>query len=258
MKCTTSIMPMYKRRRAGSKTPYKSKKRSYAMVPRPLLNKERQHVHIVSCSTTTSDGRNAIGIQTQAGAANFLIGVNASPNMALSFSLAEMVVTLGGVPRIQIPMPNIAEMQQLYETFQVTKVEITMFFSKTDSFSTGGADAGVQWVIPLIGHAPDGDDAGDTSFTQLQQYSTFECNQLTKPIRRVIIPTSQGLLLGTDAATGRSRLQKQDIDVAVPATPHYGYKFSVDGFLSQPAQALGLVGFCSISARCHYLMKGTR
>jgi len=59
------------------------------------------------------------------------------------------------------------------------------------------------------------------------------------------------------AGLGFTRLQKQDVNVAYAATPHYGYKFCVDGFRAQPTLTIANT-LISLQARVHFLMKNTR
>jgi len=263
---TTSNMPMYKRRRSTKKAFVKrSSKRSYAMVPRPRLNGELAHRHVVTCSSTTGTGGAQLFLSNGAGVLNFVsngpLGVNTSPNLSLSWSLAEMFVGVGGIPAIQIPVPNVAELQQLYDTFQIEKVEITMFFGATESLVSGDVQLGLQYTMPIIGYAPDTDDAANTGITQLQQYSTYRTHQTTSPLKLSVVPCSAGATFdptapGVPASLGFTRLQRQDVNVAYAATPHYGYKFSCDGFRATP----GVSGnsFVSIQSRIHFLMKSTR
>ena len=252
-------MPMYKRRRVVAKK--RASKRSYAMVPRPRLNGELAHRHVVTCSTSTGTGGQQLFISNLLNVANFVSGGQTSPNMSLSWSLANMVVGIGGVPAITIPVPNVAELQQLYDTFQIERVEVIMFFGNTESLYSGDNQLGIQYAVPLIGHAPDTDDAANTGITQLQQYSTYKIHQATSPLKLSVVPCTAGATFdpvvgGPPAALGFTRLQRQDINVAYAETPHYGHKFSIDGFRAQPG--VTNTGFISIQSRIHFLMKSTR
>jgi len=175
-----------------------------------------------------------------------------SPNLSFTFSLAQVVVNGGGTPAFVCPIPSVAELQQLYDTFQIEKVEITVFSGNTESLVSGEPLSGVQYTLPLIGHSQDTDDDGNTSLTQLQQYSTYKCDQLgSKPIKAIVVPCVAGNTFGG----GFTRLQRQDINVSQAATPHYGYKMALDGFRSASGNNTGLI---SIMFRIHYLMKCTR
>jgi len=256
-------MPVMKKRRIVKRKA--TAKRSYAMLPRPRLNGELAHRHVVTCSTSTSNSAAQLFIQTTLGVTRFLangpLGANQSENLSISWSLANMVVAVGGVPSISIPVPNVAELQQLYDTFQIEKVELIMFFGATEALVSGDAQLGIQYVMPLIGYAPDTDDAANTGITQLQQYSTYKMHQTTAPLKLSVVPCSAGATFdpsagGPPAQLGFTRLQRQDINVAYAATPHYGYKFAVDGFKSTPAVSGNT--FVSIQSRIHFLMKSTR
>jgi len=234
------------------------------MVPRPRINGELAHRHIVTCSSSTSTGAAPLYISSTLGNPLFQSGGSASPNMSMSWSLAEMVIALGGLPAISIPLPNVAELQQLYDTFQIEKVEVTLFFGATQSLISGDAQLGIQWVMPLLGYAPDSDDAANTSITQLQQYSTYKCTQVSSPLKINIVPCSAGATFDPTSGTvpaqlGFTRLQRQDINVAYAGTPHYGLKFAVDTLRAQPAGAPGgALTYVSVQSRVHLLMKATR
>lgn len=242
---------MYKKRKYAPKKKYG--KRSYAMVPRPLLNGEVCHRHVVTSSTSTAT---AVFVRSPTSAVSTFGIVGSvtpeSPNMSLNFSLADTVLSLGGIPALTIANPSVAELQQLYDTFQIEKVEITVWCGNTESLVSGEPLSGLQYVLPLLGHTPDTDDAGNTSLTQLQQYSTYKCDQLgVKPLKATIVPCAAGSTFGG----GFTRLQRQDINVSQAATPHYGYKLAVDGFRSSPNVITTLLSF---QFRIHYLMKATR
>jgi len=262
-------MPMYKKRRTTRRFS-KAKKRSYAMVPRPRLNGELAHRHVVTCSSSTSNSAERLGIQyTAVNGTSFVSGPDpvtgayvTSQNMAVSWSLANMVIGLGGIPAISIPVPNIAELQQLYDTFQIEKVELTIFFGNTESLVSGDASSGYQWVMPLIGYTQDTDDASNTGITGLQQYSTYRCHQTTTPLKMTVVPCPAGTVFdpaqgGAAFNAGFTRLQRQDINVAYAATPHFGAKFAVDGLLSTPP-GNGFNTWMSVQSRIHFLMKNTR
>lgn len=245
---------MYKRRRATSRPIKRKLKRSYAMVPRPMLNREMAHRHVVTMSTSAETQVRVTS--PTSGVSVFGIGVNSSANMSLEFSLANTTIYLGGLASLAVANPSVAELQQLYDTFQIEKVEITIFSGNTQAITSGEVLTGPNFVLPLIGHVPDTDDAGNTSLTQLQQYSNYRCDQLgQRPIKATVVPCPAGQLFNGVASTGYSRLQKQDVNVANAATPHYGYKLAVDGFRSTPNALNCLMSF---QFRIHYLMKSTR
>ena len=241
-------MPMYKKQRLALKKK-KVFKKKYA-VPRVLLNKELGHRHIVTSATSTQTQLRVI--TPSSGVSIFEIGTTNSANLALSFSLGETIINLGGVPTLSVPNPALAELQNLYDSFQIEKVEITIYSGNTESTTSGDPLNGYNYVLPLLGHAPDTDDAGNTSLTGLQQYSTYKCDQLgTKPIKATVVPCAAGTMF----STGYSRLQKLDLNVSQPNCPHYGYKMAIDGFKSNPNLNNCLL---SLQFRVHYLMKSTR
>ena len=223
------------------------------MVPRPRLNRELAHRHIVTMSSSTVQ---ALTVSCLAGGtANWAtFGIAASPNLSLNFSLGQMVVNIGGLPAIACPNPSLPELVQLYDLFQIEKVEITMFSGNTESIIGNDVNTGYQFVLPLIGYSQDTDDDANTSLTQLQQYSTYGTYQLgMMPMRCTVVPCAASALFGV----GYSRGQRQDINVAQAATPHYGLKMAIDSLKSNPP-AGGNNTYVSIQARVHYIMKCTR
>ena len=258
-------MPMFKKRRVATGRRSRPLKRSYAMVPRPMLNREKAHRHIVTCATSTTAVVPRLAIYADSGGLPYWNNVTLnSPNMSLSFSLAAMLVNIGGVLAETIPLPNANEFEALYDTFQIEKVEVTIFFGKTESAIEGTAGtpnpAGYNYTMPLIGYAPDTDDAGSTSNLQLQQYSTYKVHQANTPLRITVVPCTAAALYDPVVAVspvklGFSRVQKQDVNTQYPATPHYGVKFCVDSMKGGPGDYLTLF---SVQARVHLLMKSTR
>ena len=172
-----------------------------------------------------------------------------------------MVINIGGVLADNVPVPNAGELQNLYDTFQIEKVEVTMFFGKTGSNVEGTATLqGYNYTLPLIGYAPDTDDQGNTSISQLQQYSNYKVHQSSSPLRMTVVPCAQFGLYDPIVAvppvqTGFARAQKQDVNTQYPSTPHYGVKFCADSFKGGMNDYNTLL---SLQARIHFLMKSTR
>ena len=231
------------------------------MVPRPLLNKEKAHRHIVTCASSTSVTAPRFAIFTDAlGNTTFNNTVLGSPNMSINFSLSAMVINLGGVLATTVPMPNANEFQQLYDTFQIEKVEVTVFFGNTESVSSGEPLSNYNYVCPLIGYTVDTDDTASSSILQLQQYSTYKVHQSNSPLKISLVPCPASVVFDPTVAAipvqlGYSRAQKQDINTQYGSTPHYGVKFAVDAFKAQNGDYQTLF---SVQARVHYLMKSTR
>ena len=232
------------------------------MVPRPLLNGERMHRHIVTCSTSSAPVGVSPGMyifNDLSGVTNFIGGpggVVISPNMSVSFSLLEMVVSIGGTLACTVPLPGGGDLQQLYDTFQIEKVEFSMFFNCMDANSTVGVNQG----LPLIGYVPDTTDAASTNFVNLEQYSNFKIHQSNSALKTTLVPCAAAGVFdpsigGPPALFGFSRAQRQDINVGYGKTPHYGMKLAVDGMRANSGlfnQAI------SVQAKVYLLMKGTR
>lgn len=240
-------MPMYKKRRITKSKP-RAKKVSYAMVPRPLLNREKGHRHVITCSTSPQEA--LLVANTAGGVSTFSGGGRSSSNMSVTFSLSEVIIRLGGLTAITLNPPGFNELVNLYDTFQIEKVEMSIWSGCTES-STGAGNT-FTYTMPLIGHTVDMDDANNTSITNLQQYSTYRCSQLGQsvPLKSTFVPCVAG-----DVVSGQSRLQRQDVSTGFPNTPHYGYKLCVDGLHATLDTNTTLL---SVQFRLHYLMKSTR
>jgi len=232
---------MYKKRRVVKKKP------SYAMVPRPLLNREKAHRHVLTCSTSTQEIFYILN--NAGGVSDFVTAAQTGANLSLTFSLSEVVLRISGLTAITLAPSNFAELVALYDTFQIEKVDISLWSSTSQANAATGV---LPFVMPLIGHCPDTDDANNTSLTSLQQYSQYKCEQLGqgRPLKVSVVPCAQGTV-----TSGRSRLQKQDINTGFPATPHYGYKMACDSFKAVDSNVVTLL---SMQFRIHYLMKTTR
>ena len=216
------------------------------MVPRPMLNGQLAHRHVLTCSNTTDD---PIYItQEPTAVSQFVSTARTGANLSLTFSLSEVVLRIQGLTAITLNPPGNAELINLYDTFQIEKVELSLWSSATQSPTFATA------TLPLIGHTVDNDDANNTSITSLQQYSTYKCDQLgnAKPIKVTFVPTPIG-----NVVTGQTRLQRQDINTAYPSTVHYGYKMCCDGF-HIPVGSTFATTYLSFQFRIHYLMKATR
>lgn len=237
-------MPFYKKRRF---TKSKARKVSISAVPRVRLNGEKAHRHVLTCSTSTQE---IFYIQNSAGGvSNFITTARTGANVSVSFSLSEVILRIAGLTAITLAPSNFSELVALYDTYQIEKVELSLWSGTTEA----GAAPGVATVTcPLIGHTVDMDDANNTPITSLQQYSTYRCDQLgnNKPIKATFVPCC-----AMDTTLGVSRGQKQDINTGFPNAPHYGYKLSVDGFHATDANVPTLL---SMQFRIHYLMKSTR
>lgn len=233
------------------------------MVPRPRLNGELAHRHVVTCASSTGPGSAPLLIQQIAGSLQWVTGLTpASPNLSVSWSLAEMVIAIGGLTALRIAVPNVAELQQLYDMFQIEKVDITMSFGSQDSFVSNDINLGARHLIPLIGYSQDTDDAANTGITQLQQYSTYRMHQSDTQLKYSLVPCAAGTTFdptaaGVPANLGFTRVQRQDINVAYAGTPHYGFKCAVDGMQANP-NANFINTYVSIQSRIHFLMKNTR
>jgi len=199
---------MYKKRRVVKKKP------SYAMVPRPLLNREKAHRHILTCSTSTQEALYILN--NTGGVADFVTAAQTGANLSLTFSLSEVVVRISGLTAITLAPSNFSELVALYDTFQIEKVEISLWSSTSQASAQSGNN---PFLMPLIGHCPDTDDANNTSLTSLQQYAQYKCEQLgqSRPLKVSVVPCPQGTVTSV-----RTRLQKQDINTGFPATPHHG------------------------------------
>ena len=230
-----------------------------AVVPRMVINNQKYHRHVRSCSS--SGAGYEIRIDQQAGAlGNFRTSGAAGPNLQWSFSLGQIVANLGGVPlAIVIPVPGATDLSSLYDCFQIEKVEVSVHSNQTtsnlDVYAAAAAGTGAYAVgLPMLGWAVDNDDSGATTLQELQQYSNYQLAQCGKPIHTSLVPLVATTLFSSPlSAYGRT--QKQDVDCTYPNTPHYGLKMAIDDMWSPLTFTTTLLSF---SFKIHYLMKSTR
>jgi len=258
-------MPLAKRVRYTKKTPTKR-----AKVPRTLslsLNSQLVHKHVVTCSSSTTGALTILN--PTGGVAVFQYGATQSANMALAFQLNAVAMYMGGVFVAGFPLPNVTELVALYDTYVIEKVEVSIWSSSTvaqvgnvkqDNNPTGSTAPPINYAtqpLPLIGWTVDMDDSSNTSFTDLQQYSSFKCKQLGQgiPIRQTIYPCARDDLAG---ATGQGRVYGVPINCSSSAVNHYGLKLCVDGFKAANLAENALCTFLSIQTKYHLKMIATR
>jgi len=187
----------------------------------------------------------------------------------MQFSLGSVDILFGGVPGVSIPIPGTTQLQAMYDTFCIEKVEIRMF-AGSNSASNGSEETGIAGVtqfnyrdpLPIIGYAPDTDDSGNTTMVDLQQYSTHKQKQLVggDPIVTSVVPCVATALYASPFSTSYARKALADVNCGNPGTPHYGMKMYVDGLRASsdtaaidPANTL-----VSFFFKLHFRMKTTR
>ena len=259
-KRTRDVVAHSARRRARGSRPYKW---GYKMGRQ--LNYGLAHRHVVTCSTSTAQ---AITVTVpSSGVALFNTGGLASPNMQIIFTLGNMVINLGGTSILVVPLPNAAELVALYDQYTIEKVDLSIWCGNTNSQigvlpvdADGTIDNYANQPMPLIGWAPDMDDAANTSITDLQQYSNYKCKQLGQsvPIKTSVVPCVQDTIYRPGATSAYSRGSKQAINCSYQDVPHYGIKLCVDGFKCQNVVTNALNCFLSIQAKYHLKMECTR
>lgn len=248
--------------RSSKRAKYSPKKKSKVRrISRYSLNQALVHKHVVTVSTSSTEGL-FITIPAS-GVSLFNMLGSTSPNLALTFSLAGMNVFLGGVAITTIPLPNVAELKGLYDSYVIEKIEISVWSGATVSqvgavASTVSTTDYISQPMPLIGHTVDNDDAANTSLTALQQYSQYRCQQLGlgKPIKRSFVPCVNDTL---STSTGFGRAYHQVINSANDTVQHFGLKMSVDGFKAANFASVNYSNtLLSIQARYHLRMIATR
>lgn len=253
----------------AKRTKYSPKKKSRKLsVPRAYtLNSALVHKHVVTCST--SDFQSLYITLPSSGVALFNYSGVSSANMSLSFTLAGMVLSLAGLAVSTIPLPNVAELKALYDSYVIEKVDVNIWSGNTVSQTgavqipdisvvpnTGFVNYYLQ-PLPLIGYAVDMDDSDNTSISALQQYSQYKCVQLGsgKPISCSFVPCVKDTL-GT--TTGYARGTKQIINTVNDNVQHFGLKLAVDGFKAGNDSYHQANTFLSCQARYHLRMIATR
>ena len=255
-------MPFAKRGKYSLK-----KKSPKSSVPRLYtLNGTLAHRHVATCSS--SDILPMFITLPSSGVALFNFSGITSANMALSFTLAGMVVNIGGIAVATIPLPNVSELKALYDSYVLEKVDIQIWSGNTVSqvgkvhpndpstLEPGVVDY-VQQPMCLIGYVVDMDDAANTSISALQQYSNYKVQQLGLgvPIKCSFTPCVNDTLSNT---TGYGRSSKQIINTANDTVQHFGLKLSVDGFKAFNPTSREVNTYLSVQARYHLRMIATR
>ena len=253
----------------AKRSKYSPKKKSRKLsVPRAYaLNSALVHKHVVTCST--SDFTPLYITLPSSGVAMFNFSGVTSANMALSFTLAGMVVSIGGLAVSTIPLPNVSELKALYDSYVIEKVDVNIWSGATQAQigQIGTPDVGPVPMtgfinyhlhpLPLIGYVVDMDDATNTSISALQQYSQYKCQQLGqgKPISCSFTPCCNDTLSNS---TGYGRSSRQIINSANDTVQHFGLKLAVDGFKAGNDVAHTVNTFLSCQARYHLRMIATR
>lgn len=253
-------MPFAKRVRYSKKALSKKPK-----VPRFSLSLGNQlvHRHVVTASSSTVGG--LLISNPSSGVATFSYGSTSSANLALAFQLNAIAMYLGGTFVAGFPLPNVAELTALYDSYVIEKVEVSIWCSGTVA-QVGNVNQNTTFPdainyagqpLPLIGWTVDMDDTANTSFTELQQYSTFKCKQLGGgvPIKQMIYPCAREDL---QSGYGQGRALSPIINCSTPAVNHYGLKMSVDGFKISNPTGTTLSCYLSLSAKYHLKMIATR
>lgn len=253
-------MPFAKRGKYSTK-----KKVSRARVPRLLtLNGSLVHKHVITLSTSTTE---ALIIKTPiGGVAQFSNFTSNSANMQLSFTLAGMVLHLAGIAVATYPLPNVAELKALYDSYVIEKVDVSLWSGATQAQTGSVPDVSsgltgsvyYQYVpMPMIGYTVDMDDAANTSQTSLQQYSQYKCVQLgqSRPIRISVVPCVNDTLSN---GTGYGRGAYQVINSANDTVQHFGIKMCVDGFKAEQQGPNEINCLFCIQAKYHLRMISTR
>ncbi len=218
------------------------------------------HRHVVCCSSSAATKL----FINYAGGAKFQAGLVASPNMSMQFSLGSVDVFLGGAAAFSVAVPGAATLASLYDTYQIEKVEYRIYLGANSS-PTGQEDTGIAGTInfdwdsplPIIGYAPDTDDANNTDLTDLQQFSNYKQAQpiAGRPMYGSLVPAVAGGVWNGPIRSGYTRLVRQDVNCANPGVPHYGLKACIDGL---QAGANSNVCLASLYFKLHFVMKQTR
>lgn len=253
-------MPFAKRPRYSKKSLRKSK------VPRTLalsISNQLVHRHVATCSSSTNASLTVFN--PSSGVAVFQYGTFNSSNMALAFQLSGTAMYLGGTLAAVWALPNLSELQALYDSYVIEKVEVSIWDSATVA-QIGNVNQNTTFPdpigyatqpMPLIGWTVDLDDFANTSFTDLQQYSTFKCKQLGGgyPIKQTVYPCAREDL---NSGSGQGRAAQHVINCSTPGVNHYGLKMSIDGFKATNPSAVSLSSFLSIQTKYHLKMIATR
>jgi len=145
-------------------------------------------------------------------------------DMQLSFSLSAMNALVHGVTQNNWPVPNYAEFTSLFDLYRIKYVVVEIFLNSNSSTVTTPAVS-----LPIVYTAVTSDDAGATTQTAIQQYSTCKTEQFQTSrtgIKRIFRPKPSNLVY--NGITSGYSPTNQWLDTAYPETPHFGMKIVFD------------------------------
>lgn len=94
-----------------------------------------------------------------------------SPIWSLSFTLGGCRTYINGINTYTAPMSNYAEYTNLFDSYRIRKVEITMVYNSNSSALGPGTS------LPVMSMANDYDDVASTALPSLQQYDSYRLVQ---------------------------------------------------------------------------------
>jgi len=175
----------------------------------------------------------------------------------ISFTLSNVVITWGSGATISTsPLTNYAEYQNLFDSYRISAVEVTMMFN--NNFSNTATNT---TCLPQFGVAADYDDGIQTGWTSLAQYDNFQVLQFGLPSKKVIrikpiVSTSVENQAGAFVPANGSRTQW--LDCASSNIQYFGLKYAWDNPMVGAASNAQNEGY--ITFHCKYFLefKGTR
>lgn len=128
-------------------------------------------------------------------------------------------------------LPSYTEFTNLFDQFRITGVKINFIFDKNTSLISLSPTEVHNPNIPNLVWVYDFDDASAlANMTDYEQYESFKCKQLIRPIRLFIRPKPSMAAYAGAAWNGYMQgSNKVWIDCSTPGVEYYGIKWATSG-----------------------------
>jgi hypothetical protein len=154
-------------------------------------------------------------------------GASGFYDLQLDFSLSDFRVYLNGILASTVTIPNSSEFSSLWDLYQISKVDVTFFY--THNLSGMGSPA---YAMPIFWVVDDPNSADATVLTAIQQYPKVRAHYLGEsggaPVRISVSPRPTTRYGESSTAGNGTLMPAQWISTASPTVRHYGVKLCWD------------------------------
>jgi hypothetical protein len=202
----------------------------------PMIRAPNMHKFVRNCSFSQAQGDD-IGVYSNSGWTS-----GASTDMAVSYSLQNTYIYVGGTLLFTLPVPNYNDLVALFLWYKIRSVQIEFLFGTTIS------QVGNNIQLPTLYTVVDQIDVASTALGTILQNRNLKIGQLGASTGRALTyrhkPKAQ--LLAYNGASSGYVEDKTDpwISTAYPTVPHYGSKHILT---THPLGSNTFIGTCSIN-----------